>query len=39
MAEAAPYPVVFELPSEVEPAHLDFSPGFAFAKTVRYVFR
>jgi len=30
--------VIFELPSEVDPARLDFSPGFAFAKTVRYVF-
>jgi len=30
--------VIFELPSEVEPARLDFSPGFAFAKTVKYVF-
>jgi len=32
--------VIFELPSEAEPARLDFSPGFAeFRKTVKYVFR
>jgi hypothetical protein len=31
--------VVFEVPSEVDPARLDFSPGFAFRKTVKYVFR
>ncbi len=30
--------VIFELASEVNPARLDFSPGFAFAKTVKYVF-
>jgi hypothetical protein len=31
--------VVFEVPSEVDPARLDFSPGFAeFRKTVKYVF-
>ncbi|UCH86006.1 MAG: DUF4389 domain-containing protein [Dehalococcoidia bacterium] len=30
--------VVFEVPSEVDPERLDFSPGFAFAKTVKYVF-
>jgi len=38
MAEAVPYPVVFEALSEVDPARLDFSPGFALAKTVKYVF-
>ncbi|MGQ9573508.1 MAG: DUF4389 domain-containing protein [Dehalococcoidia bacterium] len=31
--------VVFELPTGVDPARLDFSPGFALAKTVKYVFR
>jgi hypothetical protein len=36
--ERATVQVIFELPSEVEPARLDFSPGFAFAKTVKYVF-
>jgi len=36
--ELATVRVVFEVPSEVELAHLDFSPGFAFAKTVKYVF-
>jgi hypothetical protein len=30
--------VVFEVPSGVEPARLDFSPHFAFRKTVKYVF-
>jgi hypothetical protein len=30
--------VVFELPAGAEPSRLDFSPGFAFAKTVKYVF-
>jgi len=31
--------VIFEVPSEVDPARLDFSPGFAeFRKTVKYVF-
>jgi hypothetical protein len=31
--------VVFEVPSEVEPARLDFSPGFAgFRSKVKYVF-
>ncbi len=30
--------VVFEVPSEVDPARLDFSPGFASLKTVKYVF-
>jgi len=31
--------VVFEVPSEVEPARLDFSPGFAgFRNKVKYVF-
>jgi hypothetical protein len=30
--------VVFELPSGVDPGHLDFSPDFAFRKTVKYVF-
>jgi hypothetical protein len=31
--------VVFELPSGVDPARLDFSPGFAgFGKTAKYVF-
>ncbi len=38
--ERAAVQVVFELPSEAEPARLDFSPGFAeFRKTVKYVFR
>jgi len=36
--EGATVLVVFEVPSEVEPARLDFSPGFAFEKTVKYVF-
>jgi hypothetical protein len=36
--ERATVQVIFELPSEVEPARLDFSPGFALAKTVKYVF-
>ncbi len=35
--ERARVQVIFELPSGVEPARLDFSPGFAFAKTVKYV--
>jgi len=30
--------VVFELPSGVDPDWLDFSPGFAFRNTVKYVF-
>jgi hypothetical protein len=30
--------VIFEVPAEVRPARLDFSPRFAFAKTVKYVF-
>ena len=37
-AAAGTVQVVFEVPSEVEPERLDFSPGFAFAKTVKYVF-
>jgi hypothetical protein len=37
--EQATVQVIFELPTEVDPARLDFSPGFAFAKTVKYVFR
>ncbi len=36
--ERATVQVIFELPSEMEAARLDFSPGFAFAKTVKYVF-
>jgi len=36
--ELATVRVVFEVPSEVDLARLDFSPGFAFAKTVKYVF-
>jgi hypothetical protein len=36
--ERATVQVVFELPSGVDPARLDFSPGFAFAKTVKYIF-
>jgi hypothetical protein len=36
--EEATVQVVFELPSGVDPARLDFSPGFAFRKTVKYVF-
>jgi hypothetical protein len=36
--EQATVHVIFELPSDVEPTRLDFSPGFAFAKTVKYVF-
>jgi len=36
--ELATVRVVFEMSSEVDPARLDFSPGFAFAKTVKYVF-
>jgi len=36
--EQATVQVIFELPSEVDPARLDFSPGFALAKTVKYVF-
>jgi hypothetical protein len=30
--------VVFEVPLGVDPARLDFSPGFAFRNTVKYVF-
>ncbi|MGD0205666.1 MAG: DUF4389 domain-containing protein [Dehalococcoidia bacterium] len=30
--------VVFEVPLGVDPARLDFSPGFGFRKTVKYVF-
>jgi len=30
--------VVFELPSGVDPARLDFSPGLAFGNKVKYVF-
>lgn len=38
--EQATVQVVFELPTGVDPARLDFSPGFAeFRKTVKYVFR
>ncbi len=36
--ERATVRVVFEVPSEVYMARLDYSPGFAFAKTVKYVF-
>jgi len=36
--ERATVQVIFELPSEVEPTRLDFSPGFAPLKTVKYVF-
>ena len=36
--EGATVQVVFELPSGVDPARLDFSPGFAFRKTVKYIF-
>ncbi len=37
--EQATVQVIFEVPSEVDPARLDFSPGFAeFRKTVKYVF-
>jgi hypothetical protein len=36
--EGATVQVVFELPSGAEPARLDLSPGFAFRKTVKYIF-
>ncbi len=36
--EGATVQVVFELPSGVDPARLDFSPGFALWKTVKYIF-
>jgi hypothetical protein len=36
--EQATVLVVFELPLGVDPARLDFSPGFAFGKKVKYVF-
>jgi hypothetical protein len=36
--EEATVRVVFELSSGVDPTRLDFSPGFAFRKTVKYVF-
>jgi hypothetical protein len=36
--ERATVQVVFEVPSDVDPARLDFSPGFAPLKTVKYVF-
>jgi hypothetical protein len=35
--ESARVQVVFELSSGVDPARLDFSPRFAFSKTVKYV--
>jgi hypothetical protein len=35
--EQATVQVVFEVPSDVDPARLDFSPGFASLKTVKYV--
>ena len=36
--EQATVRVVFELPSELDPARLDFAPDFAFGKKVKYVF-
>jgi hypothetical protein len=37
--ERATVQVIFELSSGADPVRLDFSPGFAFAKTVKYAFR